>query len=83
MLRNGTVSSLNPDNSNNIRFIDDSTVMAVGPDGQLVRRFTLRPPGDDTIIPPGYPLGYLARDHTISNFNVTISFEAETVTVGL
>ena len=82
MLRNDSDPTAKPtDNPNNIRFIDDSTVMAVS-QGQLVRRFTLRPSGGG-MIPSGYPLGYLARDHSISNFNVTISFETETVTVGL
>ena len=81
LLRSSTNGTLNPDNPNNVRFVDDSTVLALQ-GGQRTRRFLLPADGaHNGLVEPSHPLVYLARDGSTGYFTVTIWFDLEKANV--
>ena len=79
MLRASSGTAINPFNTNNLPFIDNSTVMTTTNGTQLTPRHLL--PSTGGLIASGFPIAYQKSDGSIGYYSVTIDFEQETVEV--
>jgi prepilin-type N-terminal cleavage/methylation domain-containing protein len=70
-------------NTNNVLFIDNSTVLTTTDNVQCIRRFMLLPPPATGLIPTGHPIVYVPRDGGIGYYSVTIWFDLEKCEVDL
>jgi len=81
MLRASSGSAQNPYNTNNVPFIDNSTVFATTNAAQFTPRYRVSSSGG--MIEAGHPIVYQNRDGTMGYYSITIWFDMEKVEVDL
>jgi len=81
MLRASSGSAQNPYNTNNVQFIDNSTVFTTTNAPLFIPRYRISSSGG--MIEAGHPIVYQNRDGTMGYYSITIWFDMEKVEVDL